>query len=75
MPHPLHVALYRSAPASDNQPEPDAKSVDSNAEHTCCETRNQDRPAFQERTRFCLRLFKSTAGDVDALLLLGQCVP
>ena len=72
--NPLHVTLHRSAPISGNHTELDAKSVHSNAEHMCCETRNQNLPAIQERMRFCLRLFESTAGDADTLLLLGQCV-
>ena len=71
----LHVTLHRSAPVSGNHTEPDATSVHSTAEHTGCETRNQNLPAIQERMRSCLRLFESTAGDADALLLLGQCVP
>jgi hypothetical protein len=71
----LHVTLHHSAPVSGNHTELDAKSVHSTAEHTCCETRNQNLPAIQERTRFCLRLFESTMGDADTLLLLGQCIP
>ena len=71
----LHVTLHRSAPASGNHTELDAKSVRSTAEHMCCETRNQNPPAIEVWMRFCLHLFESTAGDADSLLLLGQCVP
>ena len=72
--NPLHVTLHHSAPVSNNHTELDAKSVRSTAEHTCCETRNQNLTAIQERMRFCLPLFDSTAGDADTLLLLGQCI-
>lgn len=71
----LHVTLHHSAPVSSNHTELDAKSVRSTAEHTCCETRNQNLTAIQERMRFCSRLLKSMANDADTLLLLGQCVP
>ena len=75
MRNPLQVTLHRSATVSGNHPEVVAKSVHSTAEHTGCETRNQELPGIQKRMRFCSHLFVSTAGDADTLLLLGQCVP
>jgi hypothetical protein len=75
MPNPPNVGPHRSAQASSNHTERDAKPVHSTAEHMCCETRNQNLRAIQEWMRFCLHLFESKAGDADSLLLLGQCVP
>jgi len=73
--NPLQVTLHRSGTVSGNHSELVTKSERSTAEHTCCETRNQELSGLQKRTRFCLHPFQSLAGDADTLLLLGQCVP
>jgi hypothetical protein len=40
-----------------------------------CGRRNENAPAFQERTLFGCDLFNSIGVDASSLLLLAQCVP
>ncbi len=40
-----------------------------------CEGRNENPPAFQERTLFDCDLFNGIGIDASSLLLLAQCVP
>jgi hypothetical protein len=40
-----------------------------------CGRRNENPPAFQERTLLRRGLFNSIGGDADSLLLLAQCIP
>jgi hypothetical protein len=40
-----------------------------------CEGRNENPPAFQERTLFGCELFRGSGVDASSLLLLAQCIP
>jgi hypothetical protein len=40
-----------------------------------CEGRNEDPPAFQERTLLRCDLFNGVGVDASSLLLLAQCIP
>ncbi len=40
-----------------------------------CEGRNENPPAFQERTLFDCDLFNGIGVDANSLLLLAQCIP